>query len=90
MQTHFKDKESEFNWEARESSIIRLRAILHGNTAQNWPDDLAQGIHTMTDAILKGVGMPRTDPIGVQYLTRQLAASQFENYAFVGDTLSHC
>ncbi|KAJ2960361.1 hypothetical protein NQZ79_g4275 [Umbelopsis isabellina] len=54
MQTHFKDKESEFNWEARESSIIHLRALLHGNAAQDWPNEFAQGIHDLTDAILKG------------------------------------
>lgn len=55
MQAHFKDKESEFNWEARESSIIHLRALLHGNAIQDWPNDFAQGIHNLTDAILKGV-----------------------------------
>jgi CLIP-associating protein 1/2 len=55
MQTKFKDKESEFNWEARESSIIHLRALLHGNAVQDWLNEFAQGIHDLTDAILKGV-----------------------------------
>ncbi|KAI9288298.1 clasp N terminal-domain-containing protein [Umbelopsis sp. AD052] len=60
IQTHFKDKESEFNWEARESSIIRLRAMLHGNASQTWPDDFAHDIRTLTDAILKGLQSLRT------------------------------
>ncbi|KAM3583953.1 suppressor of tub2 mutation [Umbelopsis sp. WA50703] len=89
MQTKFKDKESEFNWEARESSIIHLRALLHGNAVQDWPNEFAQGIHDLTDAILKGLHSLRTTlSLATLSLIEDLASclgGHLDNYTY--DTL---
>jgi hypothetical protein len=52
----YHDKETEFNWEAREKSITRLRAILRGNaTEPPYLEVLVQCMKQMVDGIIKGV-----------------------------------
>ncbi|CAO3698068.1 unnamed protein product [Rhizopus stolonifer] len=56
----YRDKETEFNWEAREKAIIRLRGILRGNATEAYLDTLVQGIKQMVDGMIKAVESLRT------------------------------
>lgn len=52
----YKDKETEFNWEARDKSITRLRGILRGNaTEAPYLETLVQYMKQMVDGIIKAV-----------------------------------
>lgn len=55
MLKYYHDKETEFNWEARERSITRIRGILRGNAPEAYLDVLVQGIKHMIDGIIKAV-----------------------------------
>lgn len=54
----YKDKETEFNWEARDKSITRLRGILRGNaTEAPYLEVLVQCMRQMVDGIIKAVSL---------------------------------
>lgn len=57
---HFENRETEFNWAARERSIIFLRSLLRGNSADNFPEDLITGFRDVSDAICKAITSLRT------------------------------
>ncbi|KAI9013380.1 clasp N terminal-domain-containing protein [Phycomyces nitens] len=56
----YKDKETEYNWEAREKSALRLRGILRGNAPERFPDALQASMRQMVDGIIKGIESLRT------------------------------
>ncbi|KAL0075295.1 clasp N terminal-domain-containing protein [Phycomyces blakesleeanus] len=56
----YKDKETEYNWEAREKSALRLRGILRGNAPERFPDSLQAQMRQMVDGIIKGIESLRT------------------------------
>ncbi|KAI8996900.1 clasp N terminal-domain-containing protein [Pilobolus umbonatus] len=60
MLSAFKDKESEFNWEAREKYILRLKGILRGNATEKYLDVLMSGMRLLIDGIVKSVESLRT------------------------------
>ena len=52
----YHDKETEFNWEAREKAICRLKGLLRGNaTEPAYLDVLVHGIKQMVEGIIKAV-----------------------------------
>jgi hypothetical protein len=52
----YHDKETEFNWEARDQSITRLRGILRGNaTEPPYLEVLMPCMKQMVDGIVKAV-----------------------------------
>lgn len=54
----YHDKETEFNWEARDQAITRLRGILRGNaTDPQYYDALLQCMKQMVDGIIKAVSL---------------------------------
>lgn len=54
----YHDKETEFNWEARDKSITRLRALLRGNAIEPpYLEVLVPGIKQLVDGIVKAVGI---------------------------------
>jgi hypothetical protein len=54
----YHDKETEFNWEAREKAITRLRGILRGNaTDAQYYDTLLQCMKQMVDGVIKAVSL---------------------------------
>jgi CLIP-associating protein 1/2 len=56
----YHDKETEFNWEARDQAITRLRGILRGNaTEAPYYDTLLQCMKQMVDGIIKAVSLTR-------------------------------
>ncbi|KAI8366943.1 clasp N terminal-domain-containing protein [Choanephora cucurbitarum] len=57
----YHDKETEFNWEAREKAISRMKGLLRGNaTEPAYLDVLVHGIKQMVDGIIKAVESLRT------------------------------
>ena len=51
----YRDKETEHNWEARDKSVTRLRAILRGDSNEKFHDNLLLGFRQMVDGIIKAV-----------------------------------
>lgn len=60
LQPVFSSKETEFNWSAREKSIITLRSILRGNAADDFLDDLISNVRGISDGICKAITSLRT------------------------------
>ncbi|KAG2224308.1 hypothetical protein INT45_012877, partial [Circinella minor] len=60
MQTVFRDKETEHNWEARDKSVTRLRGIIRGDANEKYHDSFILGLRQMVDGIIKGVESLRT------------------------------
>ncbi|EPB92703.1 hypothetical protein HMPREF1544_00432 [Mucor circinelloides 1006PhL] len=57
----YHDKETEFNWEARDQSITRLRGILRGNATESpYLEVLMPCMKQMVDGIVKAVESLRT------------------------------
>ncbi|KAI7883956.1 hypothetical protein K492DRAFT_205010 [Lichtheimia hyalospora FSU 10163] len=56
----YRDKETEHNWEARDKSVTRLRAILRGDSNEKFHDNLLLGFRQMVDGIIKAVESLRT------------------------------
>lgn len=57
MQEAYRDKETEYNWEARDKALTRLRGILRGNASDKYHDSLMLGVRQMVDGILKAVSL---------------------------------
>lgn len=54
----YHDKETEFNWEARDQSITRLRGILRGNATESpYLEVLMPCMKQMVDGIVKAVSL---------------------------------
>jgi CLIP-associating protein 1/2 len=54
----YQDKETEFNWEARDKSITRLRSLLRGNAIETpYLEVLLPGIKQLVDGIVKAVSI---------------------------------
>lgn len=51
----YRDKETEHNWESRDKSVTRLRAILRGDSNEKFHDNLLLGFRQMVDGIIKAV-----------------------------------
>ncbi|KAL0568031.1 hypothetical protein ABG067_009526, partial [Albugo candida] len=50
----YHDKETEFNWEARDKSITRLRGLLRGNATESpYLEVLLPGLKQLVDGIVK-------------------------------------
>ncbi|KAI8679602.1 Protein STU1 [Fusarium keratoplasticum] len=60
MAWFFDGKESEQNWMKREDSITKLRRLLVGNAASDFPDIYLAGIRSMLDGIIKTIVSLRT------------------------------
>jgi CLIP-associating protein 1/2 len=60
MQQHFEGKETEQNWLKREESITKLRKLLAGNAASDFPDAYINGARAMLDGIIKAIITLRT------------------------------
>lgn len=60
LQPVFTSKETEFNWSAREKSIITLRSILRGNSVDDFLDDLISAIKDISEGICKAITSLRT------------------------------
>ncbi|RSL56550.1 STU1-like protein [Fusarium duplospermum] len=60
MAWFFEGKESEQNWMKREDSITKLRRLLVGNAASDFPDIYLAGIRSMLDGIIKTIVSLRT------------------------------
>lgn len=50
----FAGKETDANWEAREKTVLQLRALIQQKSTE-WRVSLAKGLHDLTDAITKAV-----------------------------------
>lgn len=54
----YHDKETEFNWEARDKSITRLRGLLRGNAIEApYLEVFIPGIKQLVDGIVKAVSI---------------------------------
>ncbi|EEU40796.1 uncharacterized protein NECHADRAFT_32798 [Fusarium vanettenii 77-13-4] len=60
MAWFFDGKESEQNWMKREDSITKLRRLLVGNAASDFPDIYLAGIRSLLDGIIKTIVSLRT------------------------------
>ncbi|KAL1842190.1 hypothetical protein VTJ49DRAFT_5877 [Mycothermus thermophilus] len=60
MHLYFEGKETEQNWLKREESITRLRRLLAGNAATDFPDQFLAGLRALLDGIIKAVVSLRT------------------------------
>ena len=60
MHPHFEGRESEGNWMARDSSVMRLRRYLKGNAASDYHTPFTNNVRQMLDGILKVANSLRT------------------------------
>ena len=60
MQPHFEGRETEHNWLKREESITKLRRLMAGNAASDFPDQFLASLRAMLDGIIKGIVSLRT------------------------------
>ncbi|ODQ64220.1 hypothetical protein NADFUDRAFT_52553 [Nadsonia fulvescens var. elongata DSM 6958] len=56
----FAGKESEFNWQQREKNIIRMRYLIRGNAAKDFPGTLTISLKYSADGINKAIISLRT------------------------------
>lgn len=56
----FEGKETEQNWIKREESVSKLRALIRGNIAKDYPDQFVLAIKQMSDGIMKAANSLRT------------------------------
>lgn len=56
----FANKETESNWTAREKNIVKLRALIRGNAATEYLEDLRTCIKDLSDGICKAMSSLRT------------------------------
>jgi CLIP-associating protein 1/2 len=60
MQGWFEGKETEQNWSKREESMTKLRKLIAGNAATDFPDVFLSGLRTLLDGIIKSINSLRT------------------------------
>lgn len=60
MQVHFEGRETEHNWLKREESITKLRRLIAGNAASDFPDQFLASLRSMLDGIIKAIISLRT------------------------------
>ncbi|KAI1198095.1 clasp N terminal-domain-containing protein [Nemania serpens] len=60
MHPWFEGKETEHNWLKREESVAKLRRLIAGNAATDFPDLLVTGCRGLLDGIIKAVISLRT------------------------------
>lgn len=56
----FEGKETEQNWIKREESITKLRGLIRGNIAKDYPDQFVLAIKQLSDGIMKAANSLRT------------------------------
>ncbi|CAJ2512898.1 Uu.00g010170.m01.CDS01 [Anthostomella pinea] len=60
MHMWFEGKETEQNWLKREESVTKLRRLIAGNAASDFPDAFVAGCRALLDGIIKAVTSLRT------------------------------
>ncbi|KAI0599397.1 HEAT repeat-containing protein [Biscogniauxia sp. FL1348] len=60
MHPWFEGKETEQNWLKREESMTKLRRLIAGNAASDFPDAFIAGCRSLLDGIIKAVNSLRT------------------------------
>ncbi|ORZ20424.1 clasp N terminal-domain-containing protein [Absidia repens] len=56
----FQGKETEFNWEKREHTLLWIKSLLHDTFFENWKDIIIQGIHDLVFGIAGAIQSLRT------------------------------
>ncbi len=60
MHTWFEGRETEHNWLKREESMTKLRRLMAGNVASDFPEPFLFGLRAMLDGIIKAITSLRT------------------------------
>ncbi|CAO3592556.1 unnamed protein product [Absidia cylindrospora] len=56
----FQGKETEFNWEKREHTLLWIKSLLHHTFFENWKDTIIQGLHDLVFGIAGAIQSLRT------------------------------
>jgi hypothetical protein len=51
----FTGKESESNWEARDSAVKQMRSILNSDTLEEYREDIVRGMHEAIPKLIQSV-----------------------------------
>ncbi|CAO1638601.1 unnamed protein product [Sympodiomycopsis kandeliae] len=81
---HFEGKETEHNWQGRETSVIKVRGMLRANVHDDFGQAFTASLKALQEGILKGVSSLRTT------LATQSIALVSELAARLGDDLDTC